>query len=120
MEGFISGGAVILGFLLRFGLPILATALFVWFLRRLDERWQQEGAQGKAARPSENPLFSELRCWILNDCTPEQRERCPAFIEAIRPCWQVHRHGSGSLKEDCLVCELFEGAPIPLQVKTTI
>jgi len=120
MEGLVSGGAVILGLLLRFGLPILMTVLFIWFLRRLDERWQREGTQSEAVRPGQIPMFGDLRCWILNDCTPEQRQRCPAFIEAIRPCWQVHRHGNGNLKEGCLGCELFKGAPIPLQVKTTI
>jgi hypothetical protein len=120
MEGLIAAGTFLLGLLLRFGIPILVTVLIVQLLRRLDERWQHEGAQGKAAGPGEFSMFSELRCWILNDCTPEQRQRCPAFIEAIRPCWQVHRHGNGILKEGCLDCELFRGAPIPMQAQTTI
>ncbi|TFH33868.1 MAG: hypothetical protein E4G99_10680 [Anaerolineales bacterium] len=115
MEGLMGTGAVILGVLLRFGIPVLVTAGFVYFLRRLDERWQREGTQREAVRPDEIRIFSELRCWILNDCTAEQRQRCPAFIEAIRPCWQVHRNGNGSMKEDCLGCEIFKGARVPVQ-----
>jgi hypothetical protein len=114
MEGLIGTGAVILGLLLRFGIPILVTGFFIWVLRRLDERWQREGTKLEAADPIESPLFSNLRCWILNDCTPEQRERCPAFIEAVRPCWQVHRNGNGDMKDKCIDCEIFQTAPIPV------
>jgi membrane-associated phospholipid phosphatase len=114
MEGIMGTAAVILGLLLRFGLPILVTVFFVWLLRRLDQRWQREGAQAEVVIPDEIRLFSTLRCWILNDCTPEQRENCPAFVEALRPCWQVHRNGNGSMKEECLACQVFKTAPIPV------
>lgn len=114
MQGFVEIGAVVLGILLRFGIPILATALMILFLRRLDARWQHEAKQSQPVDAEEAPIFSTLRCWILNDCSPEERERCPAFIEAIRPCWQVHRNGNGSLKEDCLECEILTQAPIPV------
>lgn len=112
MEGLIGTGAVILGLLLRFGIPILVTAFFIWLLRRMDERWQREGRQTEVPGTQEHPLFSNLRCWILHDCTPEQRERCPAFLEAVRPCWQVHRNGNGGMKEECFDCEIFQSAPI--------
>lgn len=114
MEGLIGTGAVILGLLMRFGIPILATALLIWFLRRLDERWQREAVQEQQVVSEDVPLFSTLRCWILNDCSAKERERCPAFIEAIRPCWQVHRNGNGDLKDDCLDCEIFTHAPLPI------
>jgi uncharacterized SAM-binding protein YcdF (DUF218 family) len=113
MQGLVGTGAVVLGLLLRFGIPILATALLVWFLRRLDERWQREAEQPQQVEPEAIPLFSTLRCWILNDCIPGERDRCPAFIEAIRPCWQVHRN-NGGMKDECLDCEIFTHAPIPI------
>jgi len=116
MEGLFGTGAVVLGLLLRFGIPILVTAFFIWLLRRLDERWQREANQLEAVNMEEHSLFSNLRCWILNDCTPEQRERCPAFIEAVRPCWQVHRNGNGGMKDECIGCEIFQAAPIPVLV----
>ncbi len=113
MQGWIETGAVILGILLRFGIPILITALIVTLLRRLDERWQREGALPVEEQPHERPLFSTLRCWIINDCTPEQKEQCPAFLEAVRPCWQVYRE-NGTVQERCLGCEVFQSAPIPV------
>lgn len=114
MQGLVEAGTVLLGLLLRFGIPILVTALLIRFLRRLDERWQREATQPQQVKVKETPIFSTLRCWILNDCTPEERERCPAFIEAARPCWQVHRNGDGSLKDECLDCEILKRAPIPI------
>jgi hypothetical protein len=115
MQAVIEVGTVILGLVLRFGVPILVTALAIWFLRRLDERWQRE-AKGEVPVRQELPLFSTLRGWVFNDCTPEQREKCPAFIEALRPCWQVHRNGDGSLKRECLGCEIFKQAPVPIPI----
>jgi hypothetical protein len=114
MQGLIEASAVVLGLFLRFGIPILVTALVIWSLRRLDERWQREAKQPQVVETEEARIFSRLRCWILNDCTPEERERCPAFIEAMRPCWQVHRNGDGTLKHDCLDCEVFSHAPLPV------
>jgi hypothetical protein len=114
MDGLVGTGAVVLGLLVRFGLPVLGTGLLIWFLRKLDERWQREAAGVQSVESEESQIFSTLRCWIFNDCTPEQRERCPAFIEAMRPCWQVHRNGDGSMKSECIDCELFKQAPIPI------
>jgi len=37
--------ALLIGVLIRFGIPILITALVVWSLRRLDARWQAEITQ---------------------------------------------------------------------------
>ena len=114
MQGVVEVGSVILGLFLRFGIPILLTALAIWFLRRLDERWRREADHELVVELEESALFSTLRCWVFNDCTPEQQERCPAFIEAIRPCWQVHRNGDGSMKQECLDCGVFAHAPIPI------
>jgi hypothetical protein len=113
MEGLIQTGSVVLGLLLRLGIPILVTLVFVRFLRRLDERWQREGVGEVQTQPQEAPLFSSLRCWMINDCTADQKKTCPAFLEAGRPCWQVYRV-NGSVKEECLACEVFQKAPVPV------
>lgn len=113
MEGLLETGAVVLGFLLRLGIPILVTLLVVRFLRRLDERWQREGSVEAKAASREVPLFDTLRCWVTNDCSPEQKKTCPAFLEAVRPCWQVYRV-NGSMKKECLECEVFQQAPVPV------
>ncbi len=117
MQGLTESLAVILGFVLRLGIPFLVTLFFVRLLRRLDERWQREGAVEVSEAFREAPLFSALRCWIANDCPPEQQENCPAFIEAVRPCWQVYRE-NGSVKQECLECEVFQQAPVPVSAQT--
>ena len=42
--------AVLLGFLLRFGVPLLLTGLAAWGLRRLDHQWQMQAEHSQPAR----------------------------------------------------------------------
>jgi len=97
-------------FLLRFGLPVLATALVIWFFKRLDARWQSE-AQEYTERTGLESLVPAVRCWLLNDCPEERRQKCPAYQNQEKPCWQHYRLVDGSLKESCLSCRVFRGAP---------
>ena len=110
MEAF---GAVLVGVLLRFGMPILLTVIVIALLRRLDIRWQND-AQERLAEVG--GLVPTIRCWVLNDCPPERRERCPAYAQQKKPCWQVFRDGNGQLRERCLDCNVFREAPIPIQI----
>ena len=98
--------AVVFGLALRFAIPILVTALAVAFLRKLDARWQAE---------SENiPLDVEApKCWEVKNCTPEERAKCEAASSNM-PCWQVRRLPNGYLREECLDCEVFYKAPVPV------
>lgn len=102
-------------FLLRFGLPVLATILVVWFFRRLDARWQAK-AQEYKARSGIESLVPVVRCWLINDCPEERRQNCPAYQNQEKPCWQHFRAVDGSLKESCLGCGVFRGAPVPVNV----
>jgi hypothetical protein len=102
---------VVVGLLLRFGIPIVLTVLAAWGLRRLDQRWQ---AQAEHARPAPLGLGAapaEVRCWEQTDCPPEKHEGCPAFLRPSVPCWQVFREKSGELPTDCLRCGVFLHAP---------
>ncbi len=98
--------AVVLGLGLRFAIPILVTALAVVFLRKLDARWQAE---------AENiPLDAEAQmCWEVKNCTAEERAKCKA-IESNLPCWQVRRLPNGYLQDECLDCEVFHKASVPV------
>lgn len=100
-------------FLLRFGLPILLTVLVIWFFRRLDARWQAEAQESKASVSLEN-LVPVIKCWVLNDCPEERREQCKAYQNQDVPCWQNFRAVDGALKESCLGCGVFRGAPVPI------
>ena len=107
---------LIAGFLLRFGIPIGITALLVYALRRLDQKWQREVELAAQPELVQVSLFDKIRCWATNECSQEIRETCPAFIESGRPCWQVHRDVSGEMQPKCLECPVFQAAPIPRPV----
>lgn len=111
MDWLYTFGTLVLGLLLRLAVPIGLTALLVWGLRRLDERWQAE-AEGvtavTVAAPARNP-----GCWKINNCPPENRARCKAYAHPESPCWQVHREKSGRLLERCLICNIFREAVAP-------
>ena len=95
-----------LGLVLRLALPIAVTLVLIYFLRKLDARWQLEAELQPA--PVQKP-----ECWKIKDCSPEQRRECPAF-SAPRPCWQVFRLPNGYLREKCMSCKVFIDAPVPL------
>ena len=109
----IQGLLYLLGwFLLRFGLPILLTILVCWAFSHLDARWraQAEETRKQAVASGAIPV---IRCWLLNDCPEEKREKCLAYQEQSTPCWQHFRCNNGELKEKCLGCQVFRGAPAP-------
>lgn len=105
METIFSFLYIIAGLLLRLAIPILGTAVLVFFLRKLDKRWQAEAE----ALPQ---LTDKPECWKIQGCTPQQIESCEASKSNL-PCWQVYRLPNGYLNEECLSCEVFTEAPIP-------
>jgi len=104
------------GLLLRFGIPVGITALLVYVLRRLDQKWQREVELGAQSEIVQVSLFDKIRCWATNECSQENHDTCPAYLESGRPCWQVHRDASGAMRDECLECPVFQGAPIPRSV----
>jgi hypothetical protein len=114
MDGLGTFLALAVGLFLRLALPLAVTLFFISFLRRLDSRWQLEAEQMAAGNPA-----AELKCWEMKNCTPEQREACLA-VDAGQPCWQERRLKNGYLREECLSCEVFEQAPLPLHPSPVI
>ncbi len=96
---------VITGLLIRIGLPVLFTAIVVVLLRKMDEHWQAESRHLPVAA-------MQKPCWETKGCSPEKRAQCAA-CESGQPCWQVFRAADGTLKEECLACDVFIQAPIP-------
>jgi hypothetical protein len=109
MESIFSMITVVLGLLLRLGLPVLFTVLFVVLLRHLDARWQQEGI-GKVS-----VLAHNTRCWEQHNCSEEKRAKCAAYLHPETPCWQLYRSKDGNLREQCLGCQTFRSAPVPVR-----
>ena len=115
MDGSDAVGVVIIGMLLRFGIPIGVTALVIWFFRRLDAHWQAEAEQQLHMRaPVE--LIDRVPCWEQRNCPPERRNSCRAYAQTGIPCWQVFRDKDGRLREACFDCEVFRKAPVPITV----
>lgn len=97
---------LILGLVVRLGLPLLVTVLIVIGLRRLDMRWQKE------AEMERNLLIrDEELCWKEQGLSMEEIKARAA--ESGKPCWQIHRLSNGYLREACLDCEVFINAPAP-------
>lgn len=99
--------AFILGLLLRIGIPAAITALVVYFLRRLDARWQAEVMSAPTA------ALAVRSCWEVKGCPEKQRKACPAAAQTKVPCWQFFRAKDGVLRESCLGCDVFRQAPMP-------
>ena len=99
--------AVVIGIALRLAIPIGITAIAIYFLKRLDTRWQAEAEEQLLL-----PVVEKPKCWEVHGCTPEMRATCAGY-QSEQPCWQAFREKSGHLKERCLGCDVFQQAPIP-------
>ncbi len=95
--------AILIGVLVRLAIPILVTALAVYFLQRLDARWQTEAGNLPAS-------IKKTSCWKIMGCSPTQRKNCPGYKSPL-PCWQARRLPNGYLREECLGCKVFRTAP---------
>ena len=102
--------AVITGITLRLAIPIAITAAAIYFLRRLDTRWQAEAEQQLLL-----PVVEKTKCWKMKGCTPEMQATCAGY-QSEQPCWQAFRQENGYLQERCLGCDVFQQAPIPVNI----
>lgn len=108
---------VIIGFILRLGIPLALTAGLVRWLRQLDARWQLQAEQARRAWPAMRPSTFAPLCWEARGCSAERRTNCPAFVHPDVPCWQIFRNEHGHLKEACLECKVFRQAPVPVMAQ---
>lgn len=102
--------AVFTGFALRLAIPIAITALAIYFLGRLDTRWKAE-----AETQLLQPVVEKPKCWKINGCTAEMRATCIGY-QSDQPCWQALRKDNGYLQDQCLDCDVFRKAPIPVTI----
>ena len=102
--------AVITGFALRLAIPIAITAVAIYFLRRLDTRWQAEAEEQLLL-----PVVEKVKCWEINGCSAEERAACAGY-QSEQSCWQAFRQENGYLQERCLGCDVFHKAPVPVNI----
>jgi hypothetical protein len=105
METLTSFLYLLIGLLVRLAIPIAATLLVIYILRKMDNRWQAEADL--------QPLqIEKTECWKVKGCSTDEFKDCTAAKSPL-PCWQAKRLSNGYLNEDCLSCSVFIEAPIP-------
>ncbi len=124
---------LLLLFVLRFGVPLALLALLAYGLRRLDERWQEEGRAQQQVDPpplpdtgvgnlsqaatGPQPLMAQgpitkrqvlsTPCWQIKQCSEQERLSCPAFSDPSTLCWLARRQETGYIPYGCYRCSLF-------------
>ena len=106
METLVSFLYIIVGLFVRLAIPILGTLLLVFFLRRLDARWQAEAQL-------QQQVMEKSECWKIKGLSPQQAETSEISPSEL-PCWQLNRLPNGYLRDECLSCQVFTEAPVPI------
>jgi hypothetical protein len=101
--------ALIMGLVLRIGIPLAMSALVFFLLKKLDEHWQNEARIQPIA-------VLDKPCWEIKACPPEKYRNCRAAAKLNVPCWQTFRSKDGLMQEKCLGCEVFLTTPIPVRL----
>jgi hypothetical protein len=109
-------GLIVAGmFLLRLGVPLMATLAVGYWLRRLDAKWQ---AEALARQKAQDPLLQELSdaleslptqrlCRKTKDYATVIGDLEPGCALLDIPCWVARFRVTGRLPEECYECELF-------------
>ncbi|MEW6109756.1 MAG: MerR family transcriptional regulator [Nitrospirota bacterium] len=52
-------------------------------------------------------LLDYAPCWEITECSDERKNKCSAFIDKTKPCWELNRmicnRETGKICEDCIV-----------------
>lgn len=52
-------------------------------------------------------LLDYAPCWEITACTEERKNKCSAYIDRTKPCWELNRmicnRETGRICEDCIV-----------------
>ena len=56
-------------------------------------------------------LLALIPCWELKPCAEEERNICPAYLGAVKPCWMIKKDTAGTCAEDnCRKCNVYQSA----------
>jgi len=115
MDEFILTLYMVLGVILRIGIPLVITFLLTLLLRRLDNQWREEALHEQPGEAVLREMWLNNPCWEQTDCIEELRESCSAFSQTETPCWEVYRE-DGMLNPKCQVCEYRKELLIPVRM----
>lgn len=101
--------SMLIGILLRLGIPIGISILVFHLLRRLDARWQKQANILPVVAAGQKP------CWEVKNCAQEKQKTCPAAQHPDIPCWHTFRSKEGILRDACLDCSVFSQTMAPVR-----
>jgi len=52
-------------------------------------------------------LLALIPCWIVRQCSAEDREKCQAYISETYPCWEGSEKGTLCRNNNCRECEVY-------------
>ena len=101
-------GSVILGFVLRIGVPLLITILIGRGLRKLDAKWKEDGQKVRIQDLSiSDRTIDRMTCWEFFDCSEEKRKNCKMYDQTGVLCWEICQK-IGEEPSECLACKYKE------------
>jgi hypothetical protein len=115
MDEFLVTLSMVLGILLRIGVPFGATFLLARFLKGLDEKWREEAELAHPRETILHEIWLNNPCWAIAGCEKEQCETCPAFQQTEKSCWEIYRENKG-LNGKCQECEYRKELLIPMRI----
>ena len=66
-------------------------------------------------------LLAILPCWKLKPCSPEERDRCSAYLDSVEPCWMLRESECVRQAIDCRECNVYRyGAYFAEDIKTLL
>lgn len=56
-------------------------------------------------------MLALLPCWELKPCSESDRSKCPAYLNAMKPCWMIKAQLTSNCQTfDCRACKVYESA----------
>ena len=52
-------------------------------------------------------LLALIPCWIVRQCSTEDREKCQAYVSETYPCWEASEKGTLCRNNNCRECEVY-------------
>lgn len=122
-----ANAALIALFALRCVAPLVLTLIIGYVMNRMVDRWEAEEAlEGQDEKPADLSLPKKERslilpavtipCWLVKNCDPAERSKCPAHMQAGIPCWLARLRVDGRLPSACSDCPIYAQAMAPIPV----
>jgi MerR family transcriptional regulator/heat shock protein HspR len=52
-------------------------------------------------------LLALIPCWVIRQCSVEERKNCQAYFSVTYPCWEASEKGTLCRNTNCRECEVY-------------